>query len=121
MHIDKDGSAWNSSSLTMKNQGMKTGVVYQHPIGYLMIGHVTQDLQPDGTRVLGGTASFAGSMALALGLRVGIVISAGPEADLSALDGTAVVCPAQVGPPQVGPAQVSPAQVAASCAGVTGH
>ena len=98
MHIDKDGSAWNSSSLTMKNQGMKTGVVYQHPIGYLMIGHVTQDLQPDGTRVLGGTASFAGSMALALGLRVGIVISAGPEADLSALDGTAVVCPAQVGP-----------------------
>ena len=61
----------------MKNEGMKTGVVYQHPIGYLVIGHVTQNLQP------AGTASFAGSMALALGLRVGIVTSAGPEADLS--------------------------------------
>ena len=106
----------------MKNQGMKTGVVYQHPIGYLVIGHVTQNLQLTAhASWVGGTASFAGSMALALGLRVGIVISAGPEADLSALDGTAVVCPAQVGPPQVGPAQVSPAQVAASCAGVTGH
>ena len=46
----------------------------------------------------GGTVSFVGSMALALGLRVGIVTSAEPEADLSALDGTAVVCLAQVGP-----------------------
>ena len=52
LHIDKDGSAWNSSSLTMKNEGMTTGVVYQHPIGYLAIGHVIQNLQPDGTAVV---------------------------------------------------------------------
>ena len=68
----------------MKNQGMKTGVVYQHPIGYLVIGHVTQNLQLTAhASWVGGTASFVGSMALALGLRVGIVTSAGPEADLS--------------------------------------
>ncbi len=106
----------------MKNEEMKTGVVYQHPIGYLVIGHVTQNLQLTAhASWVGGTASFVGSMALALGLRVGIVTSAGPEADLSALDGTALVCLAQVGPaqvsiaqvcvPQVGEAQVGPSQV----------
>ena len=82
----------------MKNEEMKTGVVYQHPIGYLVIGHVTQNLQLTAhASWVGGTASFVGSMALALGLRVGIVTSAGPEADLSALDGMVVVCLAQVG------------------------
>lgn len=46
-------------------------------VDYLTIGHVTQDLAPDGPR-LGGTASYASLTAQALGLRVGVLTSA-PE------------------------------------------
>lgn len=46
-------------------------------IDYLTIGHITQDLTPDGPR-LGGTASYASLTAQALGLRVGVLTSA-PE------------------------------------------
>jgi sugar/nucleoside kinase (ribokinase family) len=42
------------------------------PIDYLIIGHLTKDLTPDGPR-LGGTASYASLTARALGLRVGIL------------------------------------------------
>jgi len=42
------------------------------PIDYLIIGHLTRDLTPDGPR-LGGTASYASLTARALGLRVGIL------------------------------------------------
>lgn len=42
------------------------------PIDYLVIGHLTKDLLPDGTR-LGGTAAYASLTARALGLRVGIL------------------------------------------------
>ena len=52
------------------------------PIDYLVIGHVTNDIQPDGTQILGGTVSFAANMARALGLRVGIVTCAGKDSDL---------------------------------------
>ncbi len=62
------------------------------PIDYLVIGHVTNDIQPDGTQILGGTVSFAANMARALGLRVGIVTCAGKDSDLSALDGIAIAC-----------------------------
>jgi hypothetical protein len=48
------------------------------PIDYLVIGHFTRDLTPDGPR-LGGTATFAALTAQALGLRVGIVTSWGEE------------------------------------------
>src|SRR3989337_556742 len=44
------------------------------PIDYLIIGHLTRDLIPRGAR-LGGTVTYAGLMARALGLRVGIVTS----------------------------------------------
>ena len=44
------------------------------PIDYLIIGHLTRDLIPHGAR-LGGTVTYAGLMARALGLRVGIVTS----------------------------------------------
>ncbi len=42
------------------------------PIDYLIIGHVTQDITPNGL-TLGGTASYSSLTARALGLRVGIV------------------------------------------------
>ena len=42
------------------------------PVDYLIIGHVTQDLTPNGP-TLGGTASYSALTAKALGLRVGIV------------------------------------------------
>jgi sugar/nucleoside kinase (ribokinase family) len=47
---------------------------------YLIIGHVTQDLTPEGT-VIGGTASYAGMTAQALGCRTAVLTSAGPEFD----------------------------------------
>jgi len=42
------------------------------PIDYLIIGHLTRDLLPDGSR-LGGTAAYAALTARALGMRVGIL------------------------------------------------
>ncbi len=48
------------------------------PIDYLVIGHITRDLTPNGPR-LGGTASYAALTAHALGLRVGIVTSWGAD------------------------------------------
>ena len=44
------------------------------PIDYLVIGHITCDVTPQGPRI-GGTACYAGLTAHALGLRVGIVTS----------------------------------------------
>ena len=54
------------------------------PINYLIIGHLTRDLTPAGPR-LGGTATYAGLTAHALGLRVGIVTSWGAEIPLGNL------------------------------------
>jgi hypothetical protein len=76
----------------MNNCGTDTMESPVCPIDYLVIGHITQDLQPDGKCILGGTASFAGSMARGLGLRAGIVTSIGEEADLSILDGIDIAC-----------------------------
>ncbi len=44
------------------------------PVDYLVIGHLTRDLLPDGTR-LGGTAAYASLTARAIGLRVGVLTS----------------------------------------------
>jgi sugar/nucleoside kinase (ribokinase family) len=49
-------------------------------LDYLVIGHVTRDLKT-GTSTAGGTASYAGRAALALGCRVGVVTSTGPALD----------------------------------------
>ena len=57
---------------------------------YLVLGHVTEDLAPTGTR-LGGTAAFSALTARALGLRVGIVTAASESTSLAALDGIPVV------------------------------
>lgn len=47
-------------------------------IDYLLIGHICQDVTPEGSR-LGGTASFSALTARAMGLRVGVLTSVSPE------------------------------------------
>jgi sugar/nucleoside kinase (ribokinase family) len=47
-------------------------------VDYLVIGHITRDLTPEGVQ-LGGTAAYAALTAHALGLRVGIVTSYEPR------------------------------------------
>jgi sugar/nucleoside kinase (ribokinase family) len=47
------------------------------------VGHITQDLQPDGGLGLGGTVSYAATTAHRLGHRVGVVTSTGPELDVT--------------------------------------
>ncbi|NOH03308.1 MAG: hypothetical protein HND47_15785 [Chloroflexi bacterium] len=56
------------------------------PVEYLLVGHVAVDLTPAGKQ-LGGTVSYAALTARALGLRVGIVTSAGGDAPLRLLEG----------------------------------
>jgi hypothetical protein len=48
--------------------------IFLEPIDYLVIGHISQDITPDGIH-LGGTATYSALTAKALGLRVGIVTS----------------------------------------------
>jgi sugar/nucleoside kinase (ribokinase family) len=57
------------------------------PIDYLLIGHITQDLDPDGGFTPGGTVAYAALTAAALGDRPGIVTSIGPGAELGPLRG----------------------------------
>ncbi|HEX6122516.1 MAG TPA: PfkB family carbohydrate kinase [Ktedonobacterales bacterium] len=54
------------------------------PPEFIVIGHATRDLAPDGDWRLGGTVSFAALTARRLGLRAGIVTS-GPAEVLAAL------------------------------------
>ena len=60
------------------------------PIDYLMIGHITQDLTPQGP-ALGGTASYAALTARSFGLRVGIVTSCRPDLNLDIFTGITVL------------------------------
>ena len=60
------------------------------PVDYLVIGHLAHDLTASGPR-LGGTAAYAALTARALGLRVGILTSAGMETSLAALEGIPIV------------------------------
>src|SRR5689334_2482748 len=46
---------------------------------FLVIGHVTRDLLPDGRWRLGGTVTFAALTAQRLGMRAAIVTSAPPD------------------------------------------
>ena len=59
------------------------------PVDYLVIGHLTRDLTPEGPR-LGGTAAYSALTARALGLRVGVVTSWGSELPLGALRSTPI-------------------------------
>ena len=56
------------------------------PIDYLVIGHITQDVTPDGL-ILGGTVSYASLTARAYGLRVGIVTACAPDLHPLELEG----------------------------------
>lgn len=58
-------------------------------VDYLVIGHITKDLTPDGAR-LGGTTIYSALTAKALGLRVGIVTSWGEELPLGPLQDTPI-------------------------------
>ncbi len=55
------------------------------PIDYLIVGHVTDDLQDDGPALTGGTVAFAGLTAAALGHQVGVLTACAAEKDLSLL------------------------------------
>ena len=60
------------------------------PIDYLLVGHVTLDVLPQGS-IPGGTVSYAGRTAHALGCRTAALTSAGPAFDFAAaLPGVAV-------------------------------
>jgi len=65
-------------------------LVHLQRVDYLVVGHLAQDLTPDGPR-LGGTASYAALTARALGLQVGIVTSAAAQVDLQPLAGMHLV------------------------------
>ena len=64
-------------------------IVPLKPVDYLVIGHISCDLTPDGPR-LGGTVTYAALTARALGLRVGVVTAWGGEVPLDILDGIQV-------------------------------
>lgn len=59
-------------------------------VDYLVIGHLTRDLVPGGER-LGGTVTYAGLMARALGLRVGIITSWGADMPIGPLSEIPIV------------------------------
>jgi sugar/nucleoside kinase (ribokinase family) len=56
------------------------------PIDYLMIGHITADLTPNGT-MLGGTVAYSALTAEALGFRVGMVTAMGKNVRTDRLEG----------------------------------
>jgi sugar/nucleoside kinase (ribokinase family) len=65
-------------------------LVPPEPVDYLVIGHLSCDITPDGPR-LGGTAAYAALTGHALGLRVGVVTAWGGEVPLDVLDGIKVL------------------------------
>lgn len=60
------------------------------PVDYLVIGHLTRDLTPEGPR-LGGTAAYATLTAQALGHRVGVVTSWAADLPLGQLRSIPIV------------------------------
>jgi sugar/nucleoside kinase (ribokinase family) len=59
-------------------------LITHHPPEYIVVGHICQDLLPDGGLGLGGSVSYAATTAQRMGCRVGVVTSAGPDLDLTA-------------------------------------
>ncbi len=60
---------------------------------YIVIGHVTRDIQQDGTIMPGGTVTYSALTARNLGLRVGVVTSMAEDMDLgSVFDGIELIC-----------------------------
>jgi hypothetical protein len=66
------------------------------PVDYLVVGHLTRDLTPQGPR-LGGTAAYSALTARALGLRVGVVTSWAADLPLGPMRGIPIASfPAEV-------------------------
>jgi sugar/nucleoside kinase (ribokinase family) len=59
-------------------------------LSYRLIGHVTRDLTPEGAR-LGGTVTYSGLTAVALGAEVGILTACAHDLELEALTGMEVI------------------------------
>jgi sugar/nucleoside kinase (ribokinase family) len=60
---------------------------------FVVVGHVCQDILPDGGLGLGGSVSYAATTAQRLGRHVAVVTSAGPELDVAqALPGIQLAC-----------------------------
>ncbi|KPK88552.1 MAG: hypothetical protein AMJ88_18850 [Anaerolineae bacterium SM23_ 63] len=59
-------------------------------IDYLVIGHVSNDLTPNGP-ILGGTVAYAGRTAQALGMKVRVITSAEEGFDLNPLENMEVL------------------------------
>ncbi len=57
---------------------------------FLVVGHVLEDVLPDGSRRLGGSATYASILAARFGLRAAILTAAAPDLDLSPLAGVEV-------------------------------
>jgi hypothetical protein len=55
------------------------------PVDYLVIGHLSCDITPEGLK-LGGTAAYSSLTGAALGLRVGVITAWGGELPLDVLD-----------------------------------
>lgn len=60
---------------------------------FLVVGHVCQDILPNGELGLGGSVSYATTTALRLGYQVGVVTSTGPDLELAqAFPGAQIAC-----------------------------
>ena len=75
---------------SLRYNSFMSELVALQPVDYLAIGHVAVDLTPAGDQ-LGGSVSYAALTARALGLRVGIVTSAGVDAPLQPLNEIQIV------------------------------
>ncbi len=64
--------------------------LHVEPIDYLVIGHITRDLTPNGAR-MGGTAAYSALTARALGLRVGVVTAWGEEMPLGPMESIPII------------------------------
>lgn len=62
-----------------------------NPVDYLVVGHVTEDITPEGI-ILGGTATYSGLTAQAFGKSVGILTSTASDTDLDPLGEIQVQC-----------------------------
>jgi sugar/nucleoside kinase (ribokinase family) len=57
---------------------------------YLVVGHITEDITPQGV-ILGGGVTYSALTAKAMGLKAGIITACAPGLDLSALQGIEVI------------------------------
>jgi hypothetical protein len=68
---------------------MNRALMRLEPVDYLVIGHVAQDIVPNGFQI-GGTVAYSSLTAKALGLRVGVVTACTAEMELNELEGIQV-------------------------------